>query len=111
MAIRFMFELNTDLFKGLFYLLKFIFVGVSDGIGALSTISNKRKKQKKQSFKDEEFDREADLLELSKEDRRIAREERRIAKEERMSPADFIEAEERDDDVLDTDEWEYLHNI
>ena len=46
-----------------------------------------------------DFDREADLWGLSKEDRRIA-------KEERMSPADYIEAEERDDDVLDTDEWE-----
>lgn len=98
---RFMFELIIAVFKGLFYLLKFIFVGVSDEIGTVSTISNKRKKQKKneKSYKDEQFDREADLWGLSKEDRRTA-------KEERMSPADFIEAEERDDDVLDTDEWE-----
>lgn len=100
-AIRFMFELIIALFKGLFYILKFIFGGVSNRVGAVSTISNNRKKQKKNknSYKDEEFDREADLWGLSKE-------ERRIAKEERMSPADFIEAEERDDDVLDTDEWE-----
>lgn len=45
------------------------------------------------------FDREADLWGLSKEDKKLA-------KEERMSPADYIEAEERDDDLLDTDEWE-----
>lgn len=32
--------------------------------------------------------------------------DKRITKEERMSPADFIEAEERDDDELITDEWE-----
>ena len=57
------------------------------------------KKYKDKSYKDLEFDREADLWGLSKEDRRIA-------KEERMSPADFIEAEERDDDELLTDEWE-----
>ena len=31
---------------------------------------------------------------------------KRIAKEERMSPADFVEAEERDDDELINDEWE-----
>lgn len=48
---------------------------------------------------DEEFEREAQLWSLSEEDKRIA-------KEERMSPADFIEAEERDDDELVTDEWE-----
>jgi len=101
MVFRFMFELIIALFKGLFYILKFIFVGVSDGIGTISTISNKRKKQKKnkKSYKEEQFEREADLWGLFKE-------EKRIAKEERMSPADFIEAEERDDDVLDTDERE-----
>ena len=48
---------------------------------------------------DEQFEREAKLWSLSEEDKRIA-------KEERMSPADFIEAEERDDDELVTDEWE-----
>lgn len=57
------------------------------------------KTKEKISWKEEEFEREADLWGLSKEDRRIA-------KEERMSPADFIEAEERDDDELVTDEWE-----
>lgn len=61
---------------------------------------NKIKKPKnKISWSEEQFEREADLWGLSKEDRRIA-------KEERMSPADFIEAEERDDDELFTDEWE-----
>lgn len=58
-----------------------------------------KKTMKKDYAKKTEFDKEADLWGLSEEDRRIA-------KEERMSPADYIEAEERDDDVLDTDEWE-----
>lgn len=53
----------------------------------------------KRNYKDEEFDKEAELWGLSEEDKRIA-------KEERMSPADFVEAEERDDDELITDEWE-----
>lgn len=43
------------------------------------------------------FDKEADMLKLSSEDRKIA-------KSERMSPSDYIEAEERDDDNLDTDD-------
>ena len=49
------------------------------------------------SFKEEEFEKEAELWGLSEEDKRIA-------KEERMTPAEFIEAEERDDDELFTDE-------
>lgn len=53
----------------------------------------------KRNYKDEKFDKEAALWGLSEEDKRIA-------KEERMSPADFVEAEERDDDELITDEWE-----
>lgn len=57
------------------------------------------KKYKNKSYKDLEFDEDADLWGLSGEDRKLA-------KEERMSPADFIEAEERDDDELVTDEWE-----
>lgn len=56
-------------------------------------ISNKKKKYYEKS----DFDKEADLWGLSKEDRRIA-------KEERMSPAEYVEAEERDDDNLDTDD-------
>ena len=48
---------------------------------------------------DEKFEEESKLWGLSKEDKRLA-------KEERMSPADFVEAEERDDDELVTDEWE-----
>lgn len=51
------------------------------------------------SPKDNEFEKESNLWGLSKEDKRIA-------KQERMSPADFVEAEERDDDELFTDEWE-----
>lgn len=59
----------------------------------------KSNKAVKRNYKDEEFDKEAELWGLSEEDKRIA-------KEERMSPADFVEAEERDDDELITDEWE-----
>lgn len=59
----------------------------------------KSNKVVKRNYKDEEFDKEAKLWGLSEEDKRIA-------KEERMTPADFIEAEERDDDELITDEWE-----
>lgn len=59
----------------------------------------KSNKVVKRNCKDEEFEREAELWGLSEEDKRIA-------KEERMSPADFVEAEERDDDELITDEWE-----
>ncbi len=43
------------------------------------------------------FYKEAKLYNLSKEDRIIA-------KSERMSPSDYIEAEERDDDNLDSDD-------
>lgn len=53
----------------------------------------------KSSWFDNKFEKEAVLWGLSKEDRRIA-------KEEGMSPADFIEAEEYDDDELLKDEWE-----
>lgn len=52
---------------------------------------------KEKNWKEVEFEKEATLLGLSKEDRRIA-------KEERMTPAEFVEAEERDDDELFTDE-------
>ena len=54
-------------------------------------------KEKELSWKEKEFEKEAKLWGLSAEDKRIA-------KEERMSPADFIEAEEIDDDELITDE-------
>ena len=33
-------------------------------------------------------------------------EDKRIAKAEGFTPADFVEAEEGMDDILDTDEWE-----
>ena len=59
----------------------------------------KDKGNKKKINKKSEFDEEADLWDLSCEDRRIA-------KKERMTPADYVEAEERDDDELFTDEWE-----
>lgn len=55
--------------------------------------------EKEMSWKEKEFEKEADLWGLSKEDRRIA-------KEERMSPAEFVEAEEHNDDELFLDEWE-----
>lgn len=55
--------------------------------------------KKEKSWKEKEFEREADLWGLSKEDREIA-------KEERMSPSEFIEAEEYNDDDLFLDEWE-----
>ena len=57
------------------------------------------KKKKQLSWKELEFEKEADLWGLSKE-------ERRIAKEEGMTPAEYIEAEEYDDDELLLDEWE-----
>lgn len=56
-----------------------------------------KKTKKALSFKEEKFEKEAELWGLSEEDKRIA-------KEERMTPAEFIEAEERDDDELFTDE-------
>lgn len=59
----------------------------------------KSNKVAKRNYKDEEFDKEVELFGLSEE-------YKRIAKEERMCPADSIEAEERDDGELITDEWE-----
>lgn len=62
-------------------------------------IKKKKPKEKELSWEEKEFEEEADLWGLSEEDRRIA-------KEERMSPAEFVEAEEYDDDELLLDEWE-----
>ena len=62
-----------------------------------SKVNNKS--NNKSYWFDNKFEKEADLWGLTKEDRRIA-------KEEGMSPADFIEAEEYDDDELFKDEWE-----
>lgn len=59
----------------------------------------KKPKKKELSWEEQEFEEQADLWGLSEEDRRIA-------KEEGMSPADFVEAEEYDDDELLLDEWE-----
>ena len=58
-----------------------------------NTYKNNKPKKKSNKYRDIEFNKQADLWGLSEEDRRIA-------KQERMSPADFIEAEERDDDEL-----------
>ena len=63
-----------------------------------STFKSNSNKNKK-SWKEEEFNKQADLWGLSKEDRRIA-------KQERMSPADYVEAEESDDDELLKDDWD-----
>lgn len=62
-----------------------------------STFKSNSNKNKR-SWKEKEFDKQADLWGLSKEDRRIA-------KQERMSPADYVEAEESDDDELLKDDW------
>ncbi len=48
-------------------------------------------------FSDHNYDENNNEWGLSKEDKKIA-------KEERMSDADYIEAEERDDDNLDYDD-------
>ena len=48
-------------------------------------------------YKEKEFEKEADKWGLSKKDRERA-------KNERMSPAEYVEAEERDDDDLDDDD-------
>lgn len=50
------------------------------------------------TYEEKEFENEAKLWGLSESDKKLA-------KQERMSPADFVEAEERNDDVLDTDEF------
>lgn len=60
--------------------------------------TNKNDSTKGLSWKEREFEKKAKLWGLTKEDKRIA-------KQERMSPADFVEAEERDNDDLFTDEW------
>lgn len=63
-----------------------------------STFKSNFNKNKK-SWKEEEFNKQTDLWGLSEEDRRIA-------KQERMSPADYVEAEEYDDDELLKDDWD-----
>ena len=61
-------------------------------------IINKTNK-KELSWREQEFEKEAQLWGLSEEDKSIA-------KEEGMTPAEFVEAEEYDDDELTLDEWE-----
>ena len=64
------------------------------------SFGRKNNTKKDMHWTKEQFERDADLWGLSQEDRRIA-------KEENMTPAEYIEAEERDDDELFTDEWEH----
>lgn len=79
---------------------------VSNSLPKIETIeaepiyNSKHTNNKKElSWREKEFEKEADLWGLSKEDRRLA-------KEEGMTPAEFIEAEEYEDDELLLDEWE-----
>lgn len=88
------------LIKFVIWLIQLIFGLFSHGgVPSFDIKSPKVKSYSKKKVKQSSFDRQADFWGLSKEDRKIA-------KQERMSPADYIEAEERDDDELDTDEWE-----
>lgn len=99
--------LYTVYFIGwIFDVIASIFVSRKTRVNTTYYTSYEKTKQKKNKIidlkdedYDEKFEKEAKLWSLSEEDKRIA-------KEERMSPADFIEAEERDDDELVTDEWE-----
>ena len=99
-AIAIFFSFIVLMFSLLWYALKsiinFIFGKPNNN---KSTI--KRSIPSKQTFKHKqrtyEYDKENNIWHLSEEDKRIA-------KEERMTYADYIEAEERDDDNLDNDE-------
>lgn len=87
-----------------FLLSKYIFSTFFDMFNDLARIEansprNIKTKIRKDSYKDLKFDNEAKLWGLSEEDKKIA-------KKERMSPADFIKAEETDDDELIYNEWE-----
>jgi len=61
-------------------------------MGLLKILFNGYKEQN-----DDEFDKEAKKYNLSKKDKEIA-------KKEHMTPAEYIEAEERDDDNLEYDD-------
>ena len=61
-------------------------------MGLLKILFNGYKEQN-----DDEFEKEAKKYNLSKRDKEIA-------KKERMTPAEYVEAEERDDDNLDYDD-------
>lgn len=71
-----------------------------ESVSIFNTLFKSNKpKEKTLSWEDEKFEKEAKLWGLTEADKKRA-------KEERMSPSDFIEAEERDDDELIIDEWE-----
>ena len=71
--------------------------GLIIDISSLFTKNNNKSNYKQKNKKESQFDKESKLWGLTNEDKRIA-------KEERMSPSDYIEAEERDnDDLIDDD--------
>ena len=82
-----------------FIILKAIIVLIWEILKIICSTGKEFNNNKCTSYKEVKFNKEADLWGLSKEDRRIA-------KEERMTPAEYIEAEEYDDDELLLDEWE-----
>lgn len=108
--MRFLINIFMWMFKIMFYCMLFVLysmyyicylvisliIGIITGKSVGTLKKFKFNNYKKTSWKEDEFEREANILELSKEDKRIA-------KEERMSPLDYIEAEENDDDELDED--------
>ena len=120
LIIKFSLYFVSAIFAGIYVIAKEIIIHILALFGLIfsNNVNNKYNKQQKNnikvynyyqeepqpkkakktlSFKEEEFEKEAELWGLSEEDKRIA-------KEERMTPAEFIEAEERDDDELFTDE-------
>ena len=80
-----------------FYLFGLLPRNRSTSITRNTKITNKVKNNTNKKNTKSDFDKEVELWNLSEEDKKIA-------KEERMSPAEYIEAEERDDDNLDTDD-------
>lgn len=89
------FKLPFDLFMILLKIAFLPFQLIARILGAAPKINTPTYKPR--IYSQSSFDKEANLWGLSNEDKRIA-------KQERMSPADYIEAEERDDDNLDYDD-------
>ena len=90
----FMWNLIIAIIKSIFTLIIGFYTWCIKGI---INIPTSKPSKKKSNPKQSQFDKESELWGLSNEDKRIA-------KEEHMSPADYIEAEERDDDNLDYDD-------